>query len=295
MLPLEAMLEPAEALRRAHLIDWVKGGILEVPAGVTRLAHIEVYKRWRGVGEHFSFGALVDIGGGWSSYDPRDKIYGLLGLAEDSVRAAITVEYQNTSPRDLSPEVAKHEVANEPMVLLLHLSCNRPRAADLPSWCPNFTASQTSLLLIGMGTDYHAGNRNGISREVTSARTTPFRARAEVDILHIQGFTVNQVDKVIPPGWTKFHHTEVDIVENARKSMEWDDKCFQLSREVFKDDTLEVHARTLVVNTVNNERCVVNQQDSLQLMRRMIAVLGGKKPWEYLQAILTQDTRAALP
>jgi hypothetical protein len=295
ILPLEAMLELTLALRKASLLDWVTSGTLQNPPGLMRLSYIETYKRWRGAGEHFSFGALADMGSGWSSSDPRDKIYGLLGLAEDSVRAVITVDYQNTSPRDLSLEVAKHGVANEPMVLILHLSCNRPRAADLPSWCPNFTASPASLLLIGLGTDYHAGNRNQISRKVTSARTTPFRARLEGDILHIQGFTVSRVDKVIPPDWTKFHHTDVNIAENARKSMEWDDKCFQLSQQVFTDDALEVHARILIGNSPNSERCMVDQQDSLQLMRRLMAVLCGKEPWEYLQEILTQDTWATLP
>jgi len=154
ILPLDAMIKLILALRNASLLDWVKGGTLTTPAGVMRLSYIEIYRRWRGIGEHFSFAALVDMGSKWSSFDPRDKIYGLLGLAEDSVRAEITVDYQNKSSRDLSLEVVKHEVANEPTVVILHLSCNRPRASDLPSWCPNFTVPPISQLVIALATDF---------------------------------------------------------------------------------------------------------------------------------------------
>ncbi|KAE9376050.1 hypothetical protein N431DRAFT_437438 [Stipitochalara longipes BDJ] len=295
ILSLETMIKLVLALRDASLLSWFKGGTLNMPVGIKTLSLIETYKRWRAVGEHFSFAALVDIGSGWSSSDPRDKIYGLLGLAEDSVRAEITVDYQNKSPRDLSLEVAKHEVANEPTIAILHLSCNRPKTADFPSWCPNFTESTTSLLIIGLATDFHAGNRNMIMRKVTSARTTPFRARVEGDILHVQGFNVSQVDKVIPPGWIRFHHTEVDLAENSLKSMEWDDRCFQMSQQVFKDNALETHARILIGNSLNNERCIVDQQDSYQLMRRLMAVLSGKEPVEYLHEILTTEAWAILP
>ncbi|KAE8448051.1 hypothetical protein EG329_009816 [Mollisiaceae sp. DMI_Dod_QoI] len=294
-IPLEGMIKLILALRNASLLDWVRGGSLNTPIGVQRLSYIETYKRWRGVGEHFSFGALVDMGSKWSCFDPRDKIYGILGLAEDPVRTEITADYRDKSPRDLSLEVAKHEIANEPMIAILHLSCNRPRAADLPSWCPNFTASPTSLLLIGLATDYHAGNRNMVIRKAISARTTPFRARVEGNILHIQGFTISQVDKVIPPGWIKFHHTEVDLAENSLRSMEWDNKCFQISQQVFKDDALREHARILIGNSLNSEKCTVDQQDSYQLMRRLMAVLSGKEPVEYLHEILTTEKWANLP
>jgi hypothetical protein len=295
ILPLETMIGLVLALRKASLLDWVSGGSSNTPAGVWRLHFIETYKRWRSVGEHFSFGALVDMGAEWSSYDPRDKIYGLLGLAEDSVRAQIKVDYQSKTPRDLSLEVAEHEIANEPMIAVLHFSCKRPRAADLPSWCPNFTVSPTSMLLIALATDYHAGNGHMILRKVTSARTTPFRARVDGNILEIQGFTVSQVDKVIAPGWIKFHVNNVGLTENSLKSMEWDDKCFQITQQVFKDDALEVHARILVGNSVNKERCMVDQRDSYQLMRRLMAVLSGNEPLEYLQEISTPERWATLP
>lgn len=295
ILPLNAMIQLIMALRDASLLDWVKSDRVTAPAGVLRLMHIETYRRWRGVGEHFSFAALVDMGSRWSSFDPRDKIYGLLGLAENSVRAEITVDYQKKSPTGLSLEVAKHEIANEPSVVILHLSCNRPRAPNLPSWCPNFTVPPISQLVIALARDYHAGNRNMILRKAISARTTPFRARVESNILHIQGFTISQVDKIIPSGWIQFHHTEVDIAENCLKSMEWDDKCFRISRQIFKDDALEIHARIIIANSPNSERCVVDQQGSYELMRRLMAVLSKKEPSEYLHEILTLETWKTLP
>lgn len=293
-LPVETMIKLIQALSQASLLDRVKGDAFNTPPGLMMLSFIETYKNWRAVGDHFSFGALVDMGGEWSCYDPRDKIYGMLGLAEKSLRAEIKVDYKNKTSRDLSLDVAKHEISNEPMVVVLHMSCKRPRTVDLPSWCPNYTMSETSQLLISLAMDYHAGNRDMIMRPATSARTTPFRAKFDGNILHIQGFMVNKVDKVIVPGWTRFHHTEVNIVENILKSMEWDDKCFEISQKIFKDDALEEHARILVGNSMNSKRCLADQRDSYELMRRLMAVIVGKEPVGDLHETFAPETWAIL-
>lgn len=146
---------------------------------------IETYKRWRSVGEHFSFGALVDMGRELLCQDSRDKIYGLLGLAEESLRAQIIVDYQNITATELYLNVAKHEVANEPMIILLYFA-NKRNNIGLPSWCPNYGELSISTLLIAA--DYHAGTRDMIRRKAISARTTPFRATVDGNVLHVQGF-----------------------------------------------------------------------------------------------------------
>ena len=294
-LPVETMINLIQALIKSPFLDWVREDVLETPPGVRTLSLIEMYKRWRAVGEHFSFSALVDMGSHWSCFDPRDKIYGLLGLAEDSVRTAITVDYQNKTAKQLSLDVAKHEIANEPMVTVLHLSCNRPRTTDLPSWCPNYSESPTSALLIGLAWDYHAGNKDMIKRKAISARTTPFRAKAESNMLHVQGFTVDRVDKMVAPGWRKFHHTEVGMAENSSRSLAWDDACFELSRQIFKDDVLHAHSQILIGNSINSQRCLTDQRDSYDLMRRLMAVLSGKEPAGYLHEALTADNWALAP
>jgi hypothetical protein len=288
-LLVDILIQLIQALIQASLLDWVRGDTLNTPPGMKTLMNIEMCKRWRSVGDHFSFTALVDLGSGQSCCDPRDKIYGLLGLAEKSLRAEIKVDYQNKTPGDLSLDVAKYEISNEPMLSFLHLSCNRHRAVELPSWCPNYAMSPTSVLLIGLADDYHAGNRDMIKRPAISARTTPFRAKLKGNILHIQGFIVSKVNKVIPPGWTKFHYKEVHTAENCIKSMEWDDKCFKISQQIFKDDVLEEHARILVGNSINSARCWVDQRDSYESMRRLMSVGSWKELVEYIHGTFTSE------
>jgi hypothetical protein len=152
--------------------------------------------------------------------DSRDKIYGLLGLAEESLRAQITVDYQNKTVTELYLDVAKHEVANEQMITLLHFA-NKRNNMGLPSWRPNYGEPSISTLLIAA--DYHAGTKDVIRRKAISARTTPFRATVDGNVLHVQGFRFDLVDKLVPPGWTKFHHDEENLSRNATQSLAWDE------------------------------------------------------------------------
>jgi hypothetical protein len=285
----ESMIELAQAIVNAHLLDVLRG-IGPNPPGMRTLQVIETYKRWRSVGEHFSFGALVDMGRELSSQDSRDKIYGLLGLAEESLRSQIIVDYQNKTATELYLDVAKHEVANEPMVTLLHFA-NKRNNIGLPSWCPNYGEPPISTLLIAA--DYHAGTKDMIRRKAISARSTPFRATVDGNVLHIQGFRFDQVDKLVPPGWTKFHHDEENLGRNATHSLAWDEKCFELSQQLYREreEALDAHSRIIIGNTLNHQRCISDQRETYDLMKRLLAVGSGKQPPEHLAGKFTSETR----
>ena len=293
-LPIEIMIELVHAVVNAFLIDRISGGAPTPPPGVWTLKLIETYKRWRSVGEHFSFSALADMGRDLSCYDSRDKIYGLLGLAEESLRAEIVVDYQNKTAKELFLDVTKHEIANEPMLTALHLSFKSPRT-DLPSWCPNYGELPTSSLIVSLAEDYHAGNRNWIKRKAVSARTTPFRARTDGKVLHVQGVCLDRVDKIVAPGWILLNHTVENIVENAKKSLAWDAECFQISQQIYKDEALDTHSRILIGNSLRRERCISDQREIYDLMRRFVAVTAGKEPVGYVEEALTPEKWKDLP
>jgi hypothetical protein len=284
----ESMIELAQAIVNAHLLN-VLQGIRPTPPGMRALQMIEIYKRWRSVGEHFSFGALADMGRDWFCQDSRDKIYGLLGLAEESLRAQIVVDYQNKTATKLYLDVAKHEVMNELMITLLHF-VNKRINIGLPSWCPNYGEPSLSTLLIA--TDYHAGTKEMILRKAISARTTPFRATVDGNVLHIQGFRFDQVDKFVPPEWTKFHHYEENLGRNATHSLVRDEKCFELSQQLYREreEALDAHSRIIIGNTLNNQRRISDQRETYDLMKRFLAVSSGKQPAEHLAGKFTPET-----
>jgi hypothetical protein len=131
-------------------------------------------------------------------------------------------------------------------------------------------------------------------RKAISAKTTPFRAKTDGDVLHAQGVCIDRVDKVIAPRWTKFHHTEVNIIENTVRSLAWDDECFQISQQMYKDEALEAHSRILIGNSVGRERCMSDQRETYDLMRRSMAVTSGKEPLGHLLEVWTADKRKVL-
>jgi hypothetical protein len=187
------------------------------------------------------------------------------------------------------------------MIVVLHFSGNRVKNIGLPSWCPNYGEPRQSPLLIGLAADYHAGTKNMIGRKASSERTTPFRATISPDsnVLHVQGFRFDQVESIIPAGWIKSHHTEVNMVQNTAQSLAWDEKCFKLSQQTYsqEDVALDAYSRIIIGNSVNNQRCTVDQREIYDLMKRMLRVTSGKEPLKHVQdwgGTWTADTSGAL-
>jgi hypothetical protein len=76
------------------------------------------------------------------STDPRDKIYGILGLVSEEARNAIAVDYKKPAPWTLVPTMA-YMIRHEPnsLALLGLLWSTRPFDTPVPSWVPDFTIS----------------------------------------------------------------------------------------------------------------------------------------------------------
>ena len=91
--------------------------------------------------------------------DPRDKIYGLLGLATDSKQLCILPDYDKSSI-EVSPDTSRRLIATGE-TSILSWSQQSTRVEGLPSWVPDFASD--------VPTAYGGSSRNRRNRSLFSA------------------------------------------------------------------------------------------------------------------------------
>ncbi|KAK4034661.1 heterokaryon incompatibility protein-domain-containing protein [Parachaetomium inaequale] len=178
-------------------------------AGVTSVPWEDVSEYMDGVGMPLldtiiwtSFGTSADSA--IQATDPRDRIYGLLGMMRERDRRRIPVEY--------SPEMTINRVLFAVGKALLEdhgpdvLSfCQQPPghpSKDLPSWVPDWTAPRTMTLIggVSLGTDNEARLRGDASGGANWRDWAP-KSRVE-DVVYehpvvsLPGIVVAQVEVV---------------------------------------------------------------------------------------------------
>lgn len=127
-------------------------------------------------------------------FDRRDYIYGFLGLASDSLRLAIPVDYQRTWERVHTMAMRKM-VENRGIHMLEHVQY--PKASDkLPSWVPDFSSKQYwTLTDITISSDQPFCASGNSKQPVVSSTET---SRAE-ETLQVRGWIIDSVIKVGNP------------------------------------------------------------------------------------------------
>jgi hypothetical protein len=89
--------------------------------------------------------ALLETSRYFSCSDPRDKIYGVLGLASDNAVLQICPDYTK-SPREVLTDTARRIIqSNRVLDLLNHVEY--PKAIDVPSWVPDWDHPRSRYLL----------------------------------------------------------------------------------------------------------------------------------------------------
>ena len=100
--------------------------------------------------------------------DPRDKIFAVLGMASDAADPEFDPDYDvRSTPESVFTAVARHMITrNRGSIGILHAAViGFPRKIhDLPSWVPDWTSVQRSLLGLRETTGYQAA---GSTRAVT--------------------------------------------------------------------------------------------------------------------------------
>ncbi|KAK1850935.1 heterokaryon incompatibility protein [Colletotrichum chrysophilum] len=136
---------------------------------------------------------------GAQCYNPRDKVYGLLGVVNEDHQAAVKVSYADDFPAaKLYQQVVAHHVSQHPTRWALHevLACVDHDSPHLPSWVPDWNRPRLTVAL-GYTTAsqgiYRAHGRferkMWISEDFKDWERLPVRG----DEMSVQGFLVDTI------------------------------------------------------------------------------------------------------
>ncbi|KAH8682947.1 heterokaryon incompatibility protein-domain-containing protein [Tricladium varicosporioides] len=138
--------------------------------------------------------------------NPRDKVYGLLGLTSDTHKGEITPDYNQTC-QQIYIEAAKLCIYKYRSLAMLCCVRNPKGLSGLPSWIPDWnTVSHTRETLGFKPSEKYAA----------AGTTTPhFRISTDNCTLHVRGKTIDRIKVLGMPIW----HS--DIPDNKEVQEEW--------------------------------------------------------------------------
>lgn len=172
--------------------------------------------------------------------DPRDYVYGMLGVADDELVKGVTVDYQNSTTRTVFTEIAKLFLKKYGLDVLRYCRPDATREEHLPSWVPAWNHGSDNLEIDG-------------TKEVEE-RLSRFRASA--------GFS--RSDSVLRIGSNDTLTLSGVIIDEIVEFLEWPDRNVVLNdwfqavagliakSEIYETDEAKKEAvwRTPIANTV---------------------------------------------
>jgi hypothetical protein len=126
--------------------------------------------------------------------DPRDKVFGLLGLMQEADRNAITVDYTKDVV-DVYEDFARHYMQRCQSLSFLSIVGGYKRAPDskLPTWLPDFNGGEFLQQFVLGGPLYHRG------AIYCATKDRPISMRVnQRRILSVQGILLDVVSKTVP-------------------------------------------------------------------------------------------------
>ena len=221
------------------------------------------------LGTTYTFLDLLYYALQWSCYDPSDKIYGLVGLADPTLRQqlAVGIDYQKPA-KEVYVEFARCWIPRDPHLQLLHMVSFTPnRIEGLPTWCPDFSSAPAATLLVPelLATQYRAGIGKGVTPRVSLSADSP--------LLHVEGFRVGEVAEVLPcPYDRQAHTTDEELNKSIVKVLEWESQCLRLSQRTYdSEDVPDAHWQTLVANRNATGGHFVFGRESYHLTKAMMS------------------------
>jgi hypothetical protein len=173
-----------------------------------------------------SFTQLLLISDRKLCFEPRDKVYGMLGMSRRSFRDRIRISYSKSSEQDLlNPylDCAKACIQEGTLPSILALVAGRLRAPGLPSWCPNLQSTQSGGIR-----QFGAHFRAGVSRK-EAYRGLRARASSESDNLSVAGFRVDIVSEVVEG--TLSWPAGQQMRGRVQRYVEWESRCLALAQK----------------------------------------------------------------
>lgn len=128
------------------------------------------------------------------SSDPRDRIYGLMGLAVDTDRLGIIPDYVNSTFKSVMTETAG-AIVRTGRLELLSFSQYPKNDPDLPSWVPDWGPNlRPSYYTIYENAESHLFSASGTT-EATVLST------ADPGVLGLEGFAIDTIEQLGSPWW----------------------------------------------------------------------------------------------
>jgi hypothetical protein len=180
--------------------------------------------------------------------DPRDTVFGILGLIADSEDPLLRPDY--TKPvKDVYHDALVHLLAGEDPLLFLHYAgLKEDRMPDLPSWIPDFALGRSHC---------HQELRSPLIHSPYRASGSHSLPRAQVheDTLYLQGIRVATISKV-----TSAYHRTPNMPDGGRFDA-WHDEALHLAMDSVEDSIssygngqtrIEAFWRTLIGDCVSD-------------------------------------------
>ena len=220
-------------------------------------------------------------------FDPRDRLFGVIGLASEHVQQSVQIIYDLT-PAEVYLGHAKWHVESAAGPLVLLLACSKEPMLSLPSWCPNFNADSRTLLLgiLASTTKYHAGFESGSKDRTCYISCIPGR-----DSIKAQGYLVDKISYKVPSCWKDDPSADLYSQARAPQALAWEASCLKLSQRVYNQPSTipEGRWRTLVANKLFSHACVTDQRHEYTLLLRYLCHVAahdappdGRRAWERL-------------
>ena len=218
-----------------------------------------------------NFTALMDVATRRDVTNPRDRVYGMLGLASSYVRDHVQIDYSDQSEEallELYIDTAKVAVRDDFSLSLLYIVTAAPRDPRLPSWCPNFGVRWDARLILSP--DWRAGiSRSGDSRLAKSW----FEPGS--DALYAPGYIADTVASVVSSTFSEAPGTDFAYppLEHAQNNLEWITGCQNLLKRIKPDENDDAPIWFLLTLSEGLVRIPFTTEDSLrQAYHRLIEI-----------------------
>jgi Heterokaryon incompatibility protein (HET) len=201
--------------------------------GIFEMSRALEIRRLQSAGAKLTF--LLDIAGRKAVTDPRDRVYGILGMARSQVRESVKVDYSQQDPNALLRlyiDSGKACIEEDTALSLLYIISGRERNPGLPSWCPDLEAEPPQERRLGLHPVMKAGIRTKPQgEELPTAWFEPGD-----DDLYAPGCRVDIVNQVVDSTfcWSDIDRDGWDpSIEDATSNLIWQRECLALLEQTF--------------------------------------------------------------
>lgn len=201
----------------------------------------------------------------WSSNNPLDKIYGLIGLIDPSLSGTLVINYSK-SLIEVSIEIAQWylEQGEDLFILNLASSARYEEIIGLPSWIPHF-GRLGSHWCIGV---IWPRFRTGMDKSRHKSSGTMIGQK-----LYVDGIRIDEVSHIIPHIGEEYNTK----AEKCQKILKWEEECLDASRALFPDESdgtvPEAHWTTMISAICNDDiKPSKNEYNLLKLFLEAVAM-----------------------